>query len=319
MYACAQMSTHTQSCQSSTVYFLLHQLKSHPVPAILYPLASQELPSLVVHLLGPLRFLSGCMKVIPCQKVCNPSLQGSIHGTGSRSARLVFTTGFSSNYNGKYQCAVKERETSSSTSVVRNFELTETKTTITPTAPPSCSANSSQVEFQLHILDTNCSSWSNSFKETTRKMFHQSIVSVLQILSNHTLSQNTIQIKDLPTCSTKAENGVVFRGIIETSSVTETETVFCTLAGWQRVNPSININNELLQVDSGYPLQPDSFSVSECVTETTSLLVPVIALSAISTVLLVLVVVLFTVCYITLCCKTQRIWQKNDLELSTRQ
>ena len=317
MYACAQMSTHTVL----------------PIINSISPSASIKVSSSTSYLV-PTGFTG---VAITCGAFAWPppfvewlyegdslpegvqSFTAGIDGTGSRSARLVFTTGFSSNYNGQYQCVVKERETSSSTSVVRNFELTETKTTITPTAPPSCSANSSQVEFQLHVLDTNCSSWSNSFKETTRKMFHQSIVSVLQILSNYTLSQNTIQIKDLPTCSTKAENGVVFRGIIETSSVTETETVFCALAGWQRVNPSININNELLQVDSGYPLQPDSFSVSECVTETTSLLVPVIALSAISTVLLVLVVVLFTVCCITLCCKTQRIWQKNDLELSTRQ
>ena len=241
------------------------------------------------------------------------SFTARIDGTGSQSARLVFTTGFSSSYNGKYQCVVKESETFSSTSVVRNFELTETKTTITPTAPPSCSANSSQVEFQLRVVDSNCSSWSNSLKETTRKIFHQSIISILQILSNYTLSQNTIQIPDLPTCSTKMENGVVFRGTIETSSVIETETVFCALAEWQQANSSIHINNELLQVDSGYPLQPESSSDSECVTETTSLLDPVIVLSAISTVLLVLVVVLFIVCCIALCCKTQR-GRQNNLE-----
>ena len=196
------------------------------------------------------------------------SFTAEIDGTGSRSARLVFTTGFSSSLNGQYQCVVKERETSSSTSVVRNFELTETKT-VTPTAPPSCSTSSSQVIFQLRVLDTDCSSWSNSLRDTTRSAFRDEIMLIAQMECNCTVSQNTIQITDLPTCSTKVENGVVFRGTIKTSSTIETETVFCALAEWQQANPSININGQLFQVDSGCSLRLDSFSDQECVAVTT--------------------------------------------------
>ena len=252
------------------------------------------------------------------------SFTAGIDGTGSRSARLVFTTGFSSSLNGQYQCVVKESETSSSASVVRNFELTETET-ITPTAPPSCSASSSQVNFQLRVLDTDCSSWSNSLKDTIRSAFRDEIMLIAQMECNCTVSQSTIQITDLPTCSTKVENGVVFRGTIETSSVTETETVFCALAEWQQANPSININGQLFQVDPGCSLRLDSFSDQECVAVTTPSPIDQITLILVIAVPVggILLIILVLLLLIGLCVKCygrskRRSWNPRDRESGSR-
>ena len=236
------------------------------------------------------------------------SFTAGIDGTGSRSARLVFTTGFSLSLSGQYQCVVKESEESLSTPVVRNFELTETET-VTTTAPPSCSASSSQVNFQLRVLDTNCPSWSNPLRDTIRSAFRDEIMLIAQMECNCTVTQNTIQITDLPTCSTKVENGVVFRGTIETSSVIETESLFCTLLNWQQANPSININGQLFQVDSGCSLRLNSFSDPECVAVTTpspidqmTLLATVLPVGAI---LAMVLLVLLTVNCFKLCCRSR--------------
>ena len=230
-------------------------------------------------------------------------------GSASQSARLVFTTGFSSSHTGEYQCVVKESE-SANPSAVESRRLIETGTMVTPTAPPSCSVSNSQVNFQLRVLETYCTSWSNSLKEIIRNAFQEEIMGIVQIECNCTVSQNTILILVQPVCSTMVENGVVFRGTVETSSVSDTETVFCALSSWQQTNPSININNQLFQVDSGCSLWLNSFSDTECETVNTSTLdqmtlILVIAVPA-SGVLIVIVILLVLIICCVKCCRRHK-------------
>ncbi len=135
----------------------------------------------------------------------------------------------------------------------------------TSTAPPTtCSVTNSLVNFQIRILETDCISWGDSLKQSIANAFEDEIMRIIQLECNCTVTSDFVQTIEPPTCSTMINNGVVFRGKIETNSVDQTENVFCALSNWQQSSPSVNINGQLFTVDSNCFIRVDSFSSPEC-------------------------------------------------------
>lgn len=198
---------------------------------------------------------------------------------GLISARLRWTRGFASSDEGEYQCVVKESNTTSPIAF-KNVMLQETDVT-TPPTPSTCIISESVAHFQVRVLNTDCSGWGDSLKESIAGAFQDEIIRIVELqCSDCRVSQSTVQTLGLPTCSSKVENAVLFRGTITSATTSQTESVFCSLQEWQQTTPLININSNLFTVDSSCSLRVDSFSSPECVlSSTTPNLVLVIAIA----------------------------------------
>ncbi len=242
---------------------------------------------------------------------------------GQVSAKLRFRTGFNSNLSGAYQCVVKDSEVSS-VAVNESRELIETGDVTSTTPPRSCSVSNSLVNFQIRILETDCTSWGDPLRQSIANAFEDEIMSIIQLECNCTVSSDFVQTLELPTCSTMINNGVVFRGKIETNSVDQTENVFCALSTWQQSSPSVNINGQLFVVDSDCSIRLDSFSNPECVASEPVIgidndtLIIVIA-APIGAVVVVVTVILIACCVSCYCRRLKKTWKMPNKRESTSQ
>ena len=227
---------------------------------------------------------------------------------GSVSAKLIFDVGFNSTYNGEYQCVVKETESSSS-SRVQNERLTETGS-VTSTPPPTCSVTTSEVNFQIRILNTDCDSWTPAQRDSIGSAFPDELTRIIRMECSCDVSESYVETLATPVCSTKVDNGVVFRGTIRTTSASDTEEIFCALSDWQQTRPLVNINSQLFQVDTGCSLRVDSFSSPECVStstepiEQTTLIIAIAVPTGVVVILALVLLVIF--CAVCCCCTSRR-------------
>ncbi len=223
---------------------------------------------------------------------------------GQVSANLRFRKGFNSSFNGAYQCIVRENE-QSDVAVREERQLFESSV-MTTEPTPICTVNTASINFQVRILETDCTSWGDSLRESISNAFEDDIARIIQMECNCTLKSGFVQNIDLPTCSTIVANSVVFRGKIETDSANLTEQAYCALSNWQQSSPSININSQLFTVDSSCFLRVDSLSSQECslgdsgtVLNSTTLIIVIAA--PLGAVILIVFVVLIIRC--VCCCR----------------
>ena len=229
------------------------------------------------------------------------------NNVGIVSARLSWVRGFNSSDVGEYQCVVKESNTTSPIAF-KNIQIIETGvTTIPPTS--TCTVSDSLVHFQVRVLDTDCVQWGDSLKESIAGAFQDEIVRIIESqCSDCQVSQSTVQTLGLPACSSIKENGVVFRGTIETDKAAQTESIYCALSEWQQTAPLININANLFKVDSGCALRVDSFSSPECVPATGPLdMILIISIAVpVGAVLIIIVVIIILLCCVGCYCTRKR-------------
>lgn len=246
------------------------------------------------------------------------SLRSVLTDMAQVSANLWFRTGFNSSFNGAYQCIVRENELSD-VAVIGERQLIENNDISTTSPPPTCTVNSDLVNFQIRILETDCTSWGDSIRESISNALEDDIARIIQMECNCTFTSDFVQAHELPTCSTMVANSVVFRGTIATDSAIETERAFCALSNWQQSSPSININSQLFTVDSDCSLKIDSFSNPECSSSNPGIVLDhttlIIVIAAPIGIVVLIVVVVLMICCVSCCLRkksTTDTWRPKD-------
>ncbi len=234
---------------------------------------------------------------------------------GQISANLRFRVGFNSSFTGAYQCVVRDNEQSDE-AMRQERHLFEDSIVSTSSPPPTCTVSSTQIHFQIRILETDCTSWGDSLRESFSNAFEDDIARIIQMECNCTLMPDFVQTLELPMCSPIVANSVVFRGTIETDTAAQTEKAYCALSNWQQSSPSININSKFFNVDSDCFLRVDSFSSPECSSGEpgldTDTLIIIIAASVGAVVLIIFVVLI--ICCVSCCLRKNKkdTWRPKD-------
>ena len=226
---------------------------------------------------------------------------------GIVTARLSWVRGFNSSDVGEYQCLVKVSNTTPAVAI-ENVQLIETGVTVPPSIS-TCTVSEPLVHFQVRVLDTDCEQWGDSLKESIAGAFQDEIVRIVETqCSDCQVTQSTVQTLGLPVCSSKVENGVVFRGTITTDTISQTMSVYCALSEWQQTGPLININSNLFKVDSGCALRVDSFSSPECVltAEPVDTLLIIAIAAPVGTASLIIILIIIILCCVGCYCTKKR-------------
>ena len=191
-----------------------------------------------------------------------PTSDGVVSETISMSAtvaaELTWTRYFQSSDSGSYECVVRKPNTAVPLRS-QTVQLTARNTTDTE-EPMACSINKQLVSFQIRVLGTNCQS------VQTVDEFRNELLSIVTTECACQINENELQVLGSPQCSSKVEEAVVFRGQIETDSLSRTEQIFCSLFSWQQRSPLIRIDNQFRAVDSSCSLEASgSVTSEECV------------------------------------------------------
>ena len=165
---------------------------------------------------------------------------------------------------GDYSCIMWPGDGSNRT-YTKVVTLTSSKSSVTPTLLPTCTSESSQENFQIRILDTECENWEESLKERIARDFQNEMINIISTeCQNCAAPGASVTILDSPTCSSELQGAAVFRGSITTGGADTTEDIFCTLDAWYRAGPLLRVNNKLHLVDQKCSLMLDLSTNAEC-------------------------------------------------------
>ena len=234
------------------------------------------------------------------------SLTGRIPATGKNqafvSARLTLQEGerFGQSHVGDYSCIMWPGDGSNQT-YTKVVTLTSSISGVTSTPLPTCTSKSSQKNFQIRVLDTECENWEDSLKEHIKRDFQNEMLNIISTeCPNCTATEASVTILDTPTCSSKLQGAAVFRGSITTGGADTTEDIYCTLDAWYRAGPLLQVNNKLYVVDQKCSLMLDIITSVECTVPTTT--TKDTPIFVISLVVVVLVAVAVMCIIIAICC-----------------
>lgn len=192
----------------------------------------------------------------------------------------------------------------------------DTPTTPAPQVP--CSVSTHEAYFQIRVLDTDCLIWSDDLKQHIATSFMDELMNVITAeCRDCMIPPNAVEITEGPTCSNQLSRGAVFRGMITTDTVTQTEDAFCALSLWQQNGPLVVINNHFLLVDRGCSIGLESPTGTECLAPpitTSSKTLPIIIGAAAGGVLLLVSSLIFLVC----CCVWGSRHRTRDMKLNQR-
>ena len=221
------------------------------------------------------------------------------------SARLIWSREFNSLDMGSYECAV--RKPNMLDTLDSRVVQVKIAPTVTVQAPPvTCSIDQTSVFFQIRVLGTDCTSWGGSLSSQIAADFRNEILSVVRTECGCQVDRSDLDVLGSPQCSSKVEGAAVFRGKIETTSQTRTESAYCALFSWQQKSPLIRINEQFHAVDSSCSLEASgSLDSEECVrppTTPSSQLTTTLSIAGVTVSLILALVIVF----ITIFC----VWQK---------
>lgn len=248
-----------------------------------------------------------------------PSNNGIISETTTTSAtvsaRLTWMRGFLDTDAGSYQCVVYKPNTAipvTSQTVLLSSRL---PTTISPTHSP-CGVQEVSIHFQIRVFSTNCKNWGEVQKMDIASEFRDELQSVVRTECDCTFDESDLQVLGPAECSSKVNGAAVFRGRIETSSLEDTERIFCSLYSWQQKSPLVRISDQFRAVDRNCSLEAGiSADSEECVAPidpSTALGVPeVVAIAAAGGVAGLIV---FTVIVSLICCVGCCYWCRKTRE-----
>ena len=171
------------------------------------------------------------------------------------SASLQFNNGFSVADAGRYTCVLEGVNSDLS----RSFTITlVTASELVAELPPAkCVATEF---FQIRVLDTDCSEWSDDDKEESRNTLSNALVGGIlsqQCSGCSVIERSTVTLL-LPTCSTLIPRGAVFKGQILTEDRTITQNIYCALSEWLQLDPLLNISGNFIQADHTCPFMLSS-------------------------------------------------------------
>lgn len=173
----------------------------------------------------------------------NISFQVNTGNSTFVSALLRFHDGFAIRDTAVYACRVQE--TLSGVSVSASITLIPSSAEVGAISRTSCSLDSTTAHFQIQAFDTDCETWTNTYRSRVENDLYDIFTGGIYTHCRNCVTNKTTLVTSPLEC---LKGIAIFKGTVATGLKNHTRSIFCALYRWQQDGPTIIVAENMMHV-----------------------------------------------------------------------